>query len=284
MTFRLSLLLASALLLAPCAPAKDRPNILFIMSDDHTAQAVGPMRPCSSRSIPRRTSTRCPTAEWSSTTPSSPTRSARRRAPASSPGNTTTATASSISTADCSRKADPAHPHAQGRLPDGRHRQVAPRHRTELRLLQGPARPGKILQPGLHGEGRKTMAAERRGPQRRARVGCDHRFGARLVPHQARSAKTLLSLLPLQGAARHVPERAALRHLSRRRHHPRTGNPLEHARWLGLHRHPRLQRRTPPAHRHLHRPPQPAPQLRPQMGQRPGTYNDQPNASPTRPT
>lgn len=38
-----SLLLAFvvALLLVPTAQAQERPNILFIMSDDHTAQAVG---------------------------------------------------------------------------------------------------------------------------------------------------------------------------------------------------------------------------------------------------
>jgi N-acetylglucosamine-6-sulfatase len=41
MTFRRPLLLFFALLIARSAVAQDRPNILFIMSDDHTAQAVG---------------------------------------------------------------------------------------------------------------------------------------------------------------------------------------------------------------------------------------------------
>ena len=157
-----------------------RPNIVFIFSDDHAYQAI------SAYGDPRKL-----IADAEHRSPG-----ARRDALRSLPG------------AQLDLRAEPGHgahrqvqprqrllqQHQQpvrrladdlpqaapgGRLPDGHHRQVAPRPRPDrLRLLAHPARPGRLLQP----------ADDPQRPARQARR-LHHRHHHRLVARLAQAAR-----------------------------------------------------------------------------------------------
>ena len=151
---------------ATAAAATDRPNIVFIFSDDHAPNAISAYgghldgrRADPEHRPPRQARAR------SSPTPSAATRSAARRAPRILTGkhshingfldnnNSTLRRQPDDLPASCSREAG-----YQTAIIGKWHLVIQP---DRLRLLGDPPRPGQLLQPRLHPAGPAAESATR---------------------------------------------------------------------------------------------------------------------------
>ena len=157
------LALLASLFVALTVHAADpkRPNIVFIFSDDHAYQAIsayGESRklletPNIDRIAKRRHALRpLPRAQLD-----------LRPEPGDDPDRQVQSHLNGFynnSNSRVRRLADDlSEAAAGGRLPDGDHRQVAPRQRSDrLRLLAHPAGPGRLLQPADDPQGRAGQA------------------------------------------------------------------------------------------------------------------------------
>ena len=141
------------------AHAAERPNILFIFTDDHAYQAMS----CYGHKLNETPNIdRIGARGCASTTASSPTASAGRAARWSSRANTATSTASSTIAASSTVAANVSEAVAGGRLSNGRDRQVAPRFAPDgLRPLANPARARAVLQPADAQVGRAASSITR---------------------------------------------------------------------------------------------------------------------------
>ena len=173
------------------AAEQRRPNILFIMSDDHTTQAIG--------AYGSRLAGLNPTpnidalaAERDALRPgllqqldlhAQPGQHHHRAVPAEERG-------ARSRRRDSAREAVPPDGDEEGGLPDGDDRQVAPEAGTRgLRLLLRPAGPGRVLRPDLPRPGRQALAGEHDPEGGHALERRHHRRQPRVAQARARQGR-----------------------------------------------------------------------------------------------